>query len=344
MAFLSTSTKAPNRVRVYGLLVIASLALLALGYQLEHQGFNELVVHFTNELGIAGLVGFFLAITIEELSHAEFRKVAERERAEIKKDVFYYVYGHEIPLSIRDEIDAHVLRVAYVRRGVVMQYDLEPIQDSKTGEWYVLTTFTMSYDLENLTTDELRFPFMAAIDKSPSEELASHTRFIELSAVGCKNPFHWDEATLKTKQIDKGNELGLKLPDEIVLCPKQSASDSAQLSPSHNLTHVTMKTETVRFLRGGHIDFIFTSHVCDLELTVWGDRRLKVDANTFEQNPLERVTELPSSISWLKKRVQGEFYFWRLKRPLLAYQSLQITWTPQDAEFNKAPENPKGQL
>ena len=189
MRFISSLTRIPRKVRIYGLLIIFSLALLALGHQLELWGIPRMIIHFTNEIGIAGLVGFVLAITIEKLSHDEFRKVAERERAEIKRDVFYYVYGHEIPLAIRDEIDAHILKVPYVRRGVVMQYELQPVQESTTNEWYVLATFTMNYDLENLTTEEFKFPFIAAIDKSPSEQFAKHTEFIRLSARGCKRTF-----------------------------------------------------------------------------------------------------------------------------------------------------------
>jgi hypothetical protein len=280
-----------------------------------------------------------LAITIEKLSQDEFRKVAENERAEIKRDVFYYVYGHDIPLAIRDEIDAHILKVPYVRRGVVMQYELQPIQESTTNEWYVLTTFTMNYKLENLTTEEFKFPFIAAIDKSPSEQFAKHTEFVRLSARGCKEPFDWHATELKGKQKDEDNELSLKLPDAIVLLPKQSAEEGTAISASRNLAQITLKTKTVRFLRSGHIDFIFTSHVCDLDLMVWADKRLKVSASTFEQNPLEPVTEAPPSISWLNERLTetGELYYWKLKKPLLAYQALQISWTAPGIPLDKLP-------
>jgi hypothetical protein len=341
MAFLSSFINDPQKIRVYGLLLILSLALLALSYFLKHREFNEFFVHFSRDLGIAGVVGFFLAITIEELSHAEFRKVAERERAEIKKDVFYYVYGHEIPLSIRTEIDEHILKVPYVRRGVKMQYGLKPIQDPKTNEWYVLQKFAIIYDLENLTTEDFEFPFLAAVDKSPSEGLADRARFIELSVTGCEKPFRWDADTLKTKQKDEGNELSLSLPNEIILLPKPSSADH-RTSMQTNLTHVTLQNETVRFLRG-HIDFIATSHVCDLELMVLADRRLKVNAKSFEQNPLESVpvTEFPSWIFFFDKTLEdkGDFYYWRLKKPLLAYQGLQIFWVPEGKEFDKTPAN-----
>jgi hypothetical protein len=336
MAFLSSFANDPKKIRVYGLLVILSLVLLALSYVLKQRDFDELFVHFTRDLGIAGLVGFFLAITIEELSHAEFRKVAERERAEIKRDVFYYVYGHEIPLSIRDEIDAHILKVQYVRRGVKMQYGLKPIQDPTTKEWYVLQRFVMHYDLENLTTGELNFPFLAGIDKSPSEAFAGHTRFVELSVNGCKQPLHLRTKELQERIKDEGNEFVLRLPNEIVLLPKPSNVDG-RTSISPNLTHVMLQTETVRFLRRGHIDFFFTSHVCDLELIVLADPGLKVSASTFEQNPLERVTEAPSWTFFFDNT--GEFHFWRLKKPLLAYQALQIFWEPQGKQFDKVPAN-----
>lgn len=322
----STVKRDPRKVRVYGLLIVFSLALLAFGYQLQHWGAHELIVHFANELGIAGLVGFFLAITIERLSQKEFRKLAEDERAQIKRDVFYYVYGHEIPLSIRDEIDAHILKIPYVRRRVVMQYELEPVQDDKTKEWYVLTTFTMNYDLENLTTDDKEFPFLAAVDKSPSTQYAA--KFLKLSAQGCKVPFSWDAEELARQQTEKENEIELHLPDKIVLKSKPPAEEDSEKVAPPNLTHITLQTQSVRFLRG-HIDFLFTSHVCDLNLNVWADRRLKVFADTFEQNPLEQVEEPPQEISWLTDRLKksGELYYWKLKKPLLAYQAMKIWWT-----------------
>jgi hypothetical protein len=326
MQSVSTVKRDPRKVRIYGLLIIFSLALLAFGYELEQWGVHKLFVHFANELGIAGLVGFFLAITIERLSQEEFRKLAEEERAEIKRDVFYYVYGHEIPLSIRDEIDAHILKVPYVRRRVVMQYELEPVQDDKTKEWYVLTTFTMNYDLENLTTDEMKFPFLAAVDKSPSKQFTA--KFLKLSVQGCKVPFNWEGAELAKQQTEKENEIELRLPDKIVLLPKPAVEEDSEKVAPPNLTHITLQTQSVRFLRG-HIDFLFTSHVCDLNLSVWADRSLKVSADTSEQNPLDPVKELPQEISWLTDRLKksGELYYWKLKKPLLAYQTLQISWT-----------------
>jgi hypothetical protein len=74
---------------------------------------------------------------------------------------------------------------------------------------------------------------------------------------------------------------------------------------------------------------------------VLADRRLKVSASTFEQNPLEPVTERPSWTFFFNQRLksEGEFYFWRLKKPLLAYQALQIFWEPQGTEFDKTPAN-----
>src|SRR5436190_17685177 len=104
-----------------------------------------------------------------------------------------------------------------------MQYALEPVQDSTTKEWYVLTTFNMNYDLENLTTEEMEFRFIAAIDKSPSTQFADKTRFMKLSAQGCKVPFSWDVTKLAQEQTQGENEFVLDLPDKIVLLPKPAS-------------------------------------------------------------------------------------------------------------------------
>ena len=78
-------------------------------------------------------------------------------------------------------------------------------------------------------------------------------------------------------------------------------------------------------------------------ISVLADRRLKVNAKSFEQNPLESVpvTEFPSWIFFFDKTLEdkGDFYYWRLKKPLLAYQGLQIFWVPEGKEFDKTPAN-----
>jgi len=304
----------PPVVRIYGLLLLLSLACLALGYSLEHRQAAPMVVHIVNEIGIAGLIGFLLAITIEKLSQSEFRKLAAGERALIKKDVFYYVYGHDIPEAIRTEIDSTILKSHFARKGVVMKYELEPIEDPVTHEWYVDTNCTMKYDIENLTPVDQAFPFVAAIDKSPSEALANRTKFIKLSAQGCRVPFDWDETAARNHQTEADNEYVIELLKEIVVAPKQ------QPPATTNLTTIRMETHSVRFLKGGHIDFTFTSHICDLELMIQADKRLKVSAHTFDQNPL-----IPGDLN----SPPSGFYHWKLNRPLLANQSLKVGWTPE---------------
>ena len=303
-----------HAARTYAIVLVVSVALIVAGDQLT--GLHPLARHILSEFGIAGLVGFILALTIERLSKKEFRRLAEEERLKINKDVFYNVYGHHFPAAIRDEIDAF-LELYFVRKNVEMKYELRKVQDPESLDWYVLSRFTMEYEIENLRNDEQSFPFLAGIDKSPSAALAGHTQFILVSARGCKTTVELDAAELATILTIGEAEFVLDMPDRIVVLP------------GHR-TFVKTMSQTVRYLRGGRIDVTFTSHICDLKLTIDADPDLLVSASTSDHKPLQRTQAVRDPL------LGATHYTWKQERPLLANESLHIAWT--SAEIDKSVE------
>src|SRR2546425_7544827 len=88
----------------YIVLVALGVGLLAIA---ERQFFYEWHPHmqmFLKELGFAALIAALFGLTIERYQREEFVKLVNREREDLKRDIFLYAYGHMLPDPIREEI------------------------------------------------------------------------------------------------------------------------------------------------------------------------------------------------------------------------------------------------
>lgn len=288
---------------VYIALLVGSFILIAVSFYIETK--IPFVAHMSRDIGISGIVGFILAMTFEQLSAAEFRRLTEEERVAIKRDVFYYALGHYIPQPIRDEIDAQILQSDFIREGFVLDFELRIIKDPQTYEPYMLTTCTMSYKVKKLTKDPPPFPFDPAVDKSPVASLADETKFISLRVQGSRSPFQYDEQYLRGITNKGETEISLQMDKSIYVLDQQP-------------TQVDLKYQAVRFLNTGHLDFDFTSHTCDLDLTV---RALDPNIKVFAAAPVKGMLEETT-----RAHPEQGLYNWKINRPLLAHQGISISW------------------
>lgn len=296
---------------IYGSLLVISVAALITGYRLEHAFHQPFAAHLVNEFGIAGIVGLFLAFTFERLSTAEFRKVAQEERDEIKRDIFHYVYGHNVPLDIRDIIDNQILHTHFVRRNLSADFTLRLIEAPDSPVRYVSVTRELSFELENLTDEPQPYCLVSSTDKAPVTSLNQEVKYTGVAVEGVANPVSLKEQDLQPRLKENEYEKWLDLDKLIV--------------PAKGRARVSIASQTVKHLDGGFLYLILTHHTCEMNLRVFVDPKLPVSvlANAFADNFL-RTT--PSH-----KPGQG-FYEWKLAKPLLAYQGIYIAWGPKKGE------------
>jgi hypothetical protein len=308
-----------NWTVTYLLLVAISGGLLLLGSRV-----GELWGHLLSELGVAGLVAFVLAFTIERLSAEEFKRRAERERTAlkdefralaeaernaIKKDVFYQTYGRTLPQEIRDELDHQVLQSDFIRSGLYLQFELTIEKDPKTSEEYVKSKCVTKSHIRNICGKPRIFPIRHSIDQSPSDALKGEVKYLEFQVSGCETEFLLKEPDLKTMTNEVKNKISLDLSKdrnkrEVVVLPDRE-------------TDLTIKYQGIRTIKGGGIHFSFTSHTCDLELTVNVTHRdLEVFAEAYSPHPLVETD---------RHDPNNGYYNWILKKPLLCYQAIHIT-------------------
>jgi hypothetical protein len=321
----------------YVVLLVISGGLLVAAFYAPKESFWA---HMLNELGIAGIVAFVLALTIERLSteefrsraeaelaaqqqefrsraeaeraalKEEFRKLAEEERAAIKKDVFYQAYGRMIPQDIRDELDRHVLQSDFIRSGLYLHFDLTVEKDPKTAKEYVKSKISMRSQIKNLSGQPRQFPIEHAIDRSPSDALQSEVKYLDFQAAGCEAPFSLNESDLKAITGSDAGQVALDFSKangkyKVVVLPEQ-------------LTTLKVHYQGIRILEGGGIYFFFTTHTSDLELTVHvKNRDLNVSSVAYSPHRLLETE---------RHDPENGYYNWSLNKPLLCYQAVRITW------------------
>ncbi len=310
-----------NWTVTYLILVAVSVVCLLAGPQIS----NALWGHFVSELGIAGLVAFVLALTIERLSRTalqeEFRKLAEEERNAIKKDVFHYVYGNIVPQEIRDELDHYVLQSNFIRSDLYLQFELTIEKDTKTSEEYVKSKCLTRSHIRNISGQSQTFPIKHSIDKSPSDAFKDEVKYLGFSVSGSQKDFSLKESDLKTMTQEGDAKISLDLSKaqdkhEVVVSPDQTAE-------------LKIEYQGIRTLKGGGIYFFFTSHTCDLELTVNViNRDLDVFAETLSPHKLAETQ---------RHDPDDGYYNWMLKKPLLSYQATHVSWRRRAAPQPKQP-------
>src|ERR1700733_159837 len=173
---------------MYILLLLISVGLMVSAFSL---GTRIRWADLLNELGIAGFVAFVLALTVERLSakeferrakrerdllQEEFRALAEKERADLKKDVFYYTYGRILPQAIRDDLDHYFLQADFIRSNLYLQFDLTIETDPHTSKDYVKSICLTSSHIRNVTGKPKAFPIEHSIDPSPSDALKNDVK------------------------------------------------------------------------------------------------------------------------------------------------------------------------
>lgn len=292
-------------VVIYGALLLLSVGAVVAGFYLEHQ--NKLAAHILTEFGIAGFIGFVLAITIERLSAEEFRKSAEEHVNEIKKNVFHYVYGHSIPEEITQEIDEQILRAVFVRREAHISYTLDHVRRGDAPAGYVLVNVVMHYVAENITKVTQNLPVAVIIEKAPDPVLNGDVKIISVKVEGggCGEPFEYEEADLRALQTEDDIEITFK--KEVPVAPGKG-------------TRVVINTQTVKYLNGGSDTGFVTNHVCGLDMIVQAPADICVFAIPLTSGKFDD--------GWSHKPQAGH-YHWQLKRPLLTYQGFLLYWTPK---------------
>ena len=300
-----------KEIFIYFMVFLFSCGLIACGYFLETESSSRtlrlLFTHLFNEVGTAGVVAIGLALTVDRLAKWRFIELAEKDREKVKKDVFQYVYGYKIPSEITSEIDSQILRSLFIRRNCKLIYSIKKIQD-ENDEYFLLVDATISYDLENVTTEPKTYLFEYFIEESPSPSLNSMVKFKELEIKKCENPISYNEEKIqqKTSSSKVPGRLGFESSIEVRVLPDNPAS-------------VVLKYDMIRLSESeSNFTTLIPTIGLDWKIVLEDDSRLQLDC----------YDPSPEGIAFGNEhQLRPEWHHWSLQRPLLPNQGVYLRWS-----------------
>lgn len=324
MANNNSNTKF-KKVVFYGVAALCSVVLLSTGFGLQYLSDSQgepvhekemwaLFAHISNEAGVAFLIAIVLAFTIERLTFEEFREMLASQAKEIKENVYNYLMEHSVPSEISDEIKTQILQKIFVRRGLTISYTIEPVDDKGTHPDYVKVSMTLTYKVENLTSSVGSFHVMHTVERSPEPSLDKEVKFVSLEVSGGVNHVMRKGKSLRRLQKENDRDLVLSLKNVLI-------------HPGEQMATVTVKSETIKHLKGGVDYHVVRHHTCDIDVRVLTK---KLDLGVWA-----------GSVSDIKMKKQEDaepedgMFHWKAEHPLLAGQNVCVTWMPKEADAPK---------
>jgi hypothetical protein len=276
------------------------------GYLLEH-GYPHvipLLSHISTEIGIAGFIAIFLAMTIEHLSEQRHERRQAQEKEDIKKDVFEHVLGYRLPEGTFAELDNQILNASFIRKDFAVTYKLSPLP---TDPRFIKINGQISYKLVNITPEPKAFEFRTMIEKAPIEELDMLVRFTVVNIRQEGSPR--DLLKLVTEK-EIHDALEYQTPNHLLIKRQISILGNRHAS-------ATIRFEIVRAFHGGSSIIITPLQALGFDLKVEAWEQVEVLAVAYLREDLtEGDQHLPRQNS----------YHWVLKRPMLPYQGVYLTW------------------
>jgi hypothetical protein len=107
---------------LWGLGAVASVALI---WAIEQPFFvpHPHLQLFSREVAFALLIACVFGLTIERIQRTEFIRLVTEERNTLKRDVFLYAYGSNLPEQIRQEIRNSILNQFFHRYDLVIDWE-----------------------------------------------------------------------------------------------------------------------------------------------------------------------------------------------------------------------------
>jgi len=305
----------------YGAAGLCSVIFLILSYWLKYlsdspgepvheREFWELLSHISGEAGVAFLIAIVLAFTIEKLTFEEFREMLDAQAQAIKTNVYNYLTEHSVPPEISREIETQILKEVFVRRDLTISYTIEPVDDKGLHPDFVRVSLMLTYKLENLTSADKPFEIKHTVERSPEPALDGEVKFVSIDISGGHRHLSRKGKELAKLQHDDGRDRILSLKHVVVRPGK------------HQMTTVTVRSETIKHLKGCVDYHIVRHHTCEIDVRVHVHN---LDLGVWA-----------GSVSHIEMREQADavpedgIFHWKAEHPLLAGQNIYVTWMPND--------------
>jgi hypothetical protein len=286
-----------------GVGLIVGLSLLAVT-ELRFFDVHPHLQLFLKELAFALLIAGVFGLTIERVQRTEFVKLVTEERDALKKDVFLYAYGHNIPEEIREEIRNTILRERFYRRDLSIEWEFSELPNG--GEFLSLKK-EYSYFVVNNSAEDGDWPF----------------RFIQISAS--------DKAVVTETEFNI-----LRIEHDGEISQWQSSELEEERPPDHPHMRRLSTMFRVRAQQTVHVYYMLTEKRKWADEDKYSARQPVVGKTTVRVRVLSPLS-LDVSVACKSQPLRAapdssppNKYSWHMEEGLLPHQGITIGWSPKE--------------
>ena len=151
---------------------------------------------FLKELGFAAIIASVFGATIERYQREEFVRLVNREREDLKRDVFLYAYGHDVAEEIREEIKERVLKQPLHRTGLHLEWEFS--ESAKPDFVNVEKRYT--FIIHNNSALEQTYPFRFRQITAAEKEILAETKLLSLKIQDRNGSHEFSQDDLKEER------------------------------------------------------------------------------------------------------------------------------------------------
>lgn len=276
----------------------------------ENLDLEKFIRHVVGEFGISGVIAIVIIFTIEKFNRDENRDenngYKEALINDIKNNFIYAVYKRYIPEELLNEVENCVFRKSIYRKNYHLTYTLDTfngdnLKEDTFGGEYIKFNVHSSYELMNMTDDEIDHMLEIHLERPVNENLNQHCCVNCVTVDGLRR-----KEQINNRRSSDGANLIFDL-GKVTIPPRSSKS-------------IMTTTQMVKRISDNEIwASLFPSDGIKVTFQYAKFPNLEIQAKT---NHRIDFTEGQHQI--------GSFKTWELKRPIFPYQSIVIWWDKKD--------------
>ncbi len=261
---------------------------------------------FLKEVGFAAIIASVLGATIDRYQREEFVRLVNREREDLKRDVFLYAYGIDVPEQIRNEMKDKVLKQPLHRSNLRLSWEFS-VAD-KPDFLRLEKQFTFTVYNKSAQTEIYHFAFQQIT--AAEEDILEETKFVRLRMEDRDGKIHEFMQGDLTEVRDATNPHSRSLSKDFKIRPDESLVIHYEIDE-------TRRIYTDEFYSPSQP----TTGITLIDLRV--NRPLELDISGACK--AKRLEEGPAHDP--PKR-----YAWKISEGIFPYQGIAISWSPAKKE------------
>lgn len=169
----------PHKSFLFGLLCIAAINLVKREPTLYHLFAMHFAVEFFRDLGIALIIAWFIAMSIERIAKRNHDQHIQEQINNIKENVFGAIFYRDHDENLINSVVDKILKYNFYRKNSTVTMairNLDESHDFSNGNSAIILDINMAFDIINITDMLQTYDFCTFLEKTFEAKYRKHVK------------------------------------------------------------------------------------------------------------------------------------------------------------------------